>query len=205
MPVSPLRAGPAREAELLRATLDVLRAEGYDRLTVDAVVARAAASKATVYRRWPSKADLVVAAFASAVADAPEPQDRGSLREDLLALLDSLLDELAEIGDIITGLVGELRRNPELAAAMRSGYIDARRQAALDVFLRSRDRGEFTSEVDIELLWQLAPAMLFFRVLLANQPVDREFTQLLVDQVILPLASGTPSAAGTMPNPDRTG
>ena len=56
-----------REAELLAITLDVLRETGYDNLTIDKVVARAHASKATVYRRWPSKSDLVAAAFAHAV------------------------------------------------------------------------------------------------------------------------------------------
>jgi AcrR family transcriptional regulator len=190
MPTVPLRGGPTREAELLRATLEVLRETGYDRLTVDAVVARAHASKQTIYRRWPSKADLVVAAFAAAVADLPAPQDTGSLRNDLLALLDSLLDELADLGDVIAGLVGELRRNPELATAMQRGYISSRRQAALDVFTRARARGELTTDVDLDLLWQLAPATLFFRVLLAGQPVDRRLARRLVDQVVIPLARG---------------
>jgi AcrR family transcriptional regulator len=188
MSTAPLRSGPVREAELLRATLEVLRQTGYDRLTVDAVVARARASKQTIYRRWPSKADLVVAAFASAVAGLPAPQDTGSLRNDLLALLDSLLDELADLGDVIAGLVGELRRNPELATAMHRGYINQRRQAAQDVFARARARGELTTGVDLDLLWQLAPATLFFRVLVAGQPVDRQLARRLVDEVVLPLA-----------------
>lgn len=190
MPTAPLRSGPAREAELLRATLEVLRETSYDRLTVDAVAARARASKQTIYRRWPAKADLVVAAFAGAVADLPAPQDTGSLRDDLLALLDSLLSELAELGNVIAGLVGELRRNPELATAMHRGYINSRRQAALDVFTRARARGELTSDVDLDLLWQLAPATLFFRVLLADQPVDRRLARRLVDHIVIPLACG---------------
>lgn len=102
-----------------------------------------------------------MAAFAGAVVDLPAPQDTGSLRDDLLALLDSLLNELAELGDIIAGLLAELRRNPELATAMHRGYINTRRQAALDVFTRARARGELTSDVDLGLLWQLAPATLF--------------------------------------------
>jgi AcrR family transcriptional regulator len=191
MAATPLRGGPARHAELLRAALDVLRETGYDRLTVDAVAARAHASKQTIYRRWPSKADLVVAAFANAVAQAPAPGDAGGLRDDLLALLDSIVGELADLGDVIAGLIGELRRNSQLAAAMRSGYIDGRRNAALDVFARARARGELTADADIELLWQVAPAMIFFRMLIAGEPVDRDVIHRLVDEIVMPLCGVT--------------
>jgi AcrR family transcriptional regulator len=183
-----LRGGPQRERELLQAALDVLRESGYDRMTVDAVVARARASKATVYRRWPSKADLAVAAFAAAIADAPPASNTGTLRGDLLAMLESLVDELATLTDVIAGLVGELRRNPELADAMRRGYIDARRQTIRDAFARAAARGELAPDVDTDLIWQLAPATLFFRVLLADEPVDRDLARRLVDDVVLPLA-----------------
>src|SRR5512146_1654155 len=74
-----------REVELLTVALEVLRETGYDKFTVDQVVARAHASKTTVYRRWPSKAELVCAAFAYHVRIGDTP-DTGSLRDDLLAL-----------------------------------------------------------------------------------------------------------------------
>jgi AcrR family transcriptional regulator len=194
MAVARLRGGPAREAELLDAVLDVLRETGYERLTVDAVVARARASKQTVYRRWPSKADLVVAAFVNAVPTVLEPPDTGSLREDLLTLLDSLRQELNSLGDVIAGLIGELRRNSELASALRTGYVDSRAQALQTVFERARARAELTEDVDIELLWPLVPATLFFRSLVNNEPVDGELIRRLVDQVVLPLS--TPSTRG---------
>jgi hypothetical protein len=89
--------------------------------------------------------------------------------------------------------MGELRRNSELAAAMRSGYIDGRRQAALDVFARARGRGELTEDADIELLWQVAPSMIFFRMLIANEPVNRDFTTRLVDEIVIPLSRGSAS------------
>ncbi|MEV0318187.1 TetR/AcrR family transcriptional regulator [Streptomyces sp. NPDC050658] len=188
MSVAPLRGGRPRQDQLLGATLDVLREKGYDRLTVDAVVARARASKATVYRRWPSKSALVVAAFASAVEGVATQRDTGSLRGDLLAALDGLLGEMERLGDVIAGLVGELRRNTELAEAMRAGYIDAQRQMVVDIFDRARARGELAAEADVEMLWQLAPSVISFRVLLAGEPVDRAYVTRLVDEVVLPLA-----------------
>lgn len=202
MSVAPLRGGPARQAELLGAVLDVLRETGYDRLTIDAVVARARASKQTVYRRWPSKADLVVAAFHNALTDVPELQDTGCLREDLLVLLDVLCRELADLSDIIAGLLSEMRRNPELAAAMRNGYFEARVRFIHDLFDRARARGEVADDVDLELLRQLAPAMIFFRVLLARQSVDRDLIRRLVDHVVIPLAAGTATGSpGEVPGP----
>ena len=81
----------SREEQLLAATLQVLSETGYDKLTVDQVVARAHASKTTVYRRWPSKADLVGAAFAHRTrGEFGAPPDTGTLRGDLLALADMI-------------------------------------------------------------------------------------------------------------------
>jgi AcrR family transcriptional regulator len=192
-----LRGGPARRAELLRAVLDVLRETGYDRLTVDAVAARAHASKQTIYRRWPSKAELVVAAFADAVADAPTLPDSGRLRDDLIVLLDSLVNELSSLGDVIAGLIGELRRNPDLAAAMRTGYIDARRQTLIDLFHRARARGELAEDADVDLLWQIAPSMIFFRMLIAGEPVDRSLAERLVDEIVIPLCGRSAATNST--------
>ncbi|MER6945215.1 TetR-like C-terminal domain-containing protein [Nonomuraea sp. NPDC000554] len=188
MSVTPLRGGPAREAELLNTVLDVLRETGYDRLTVEAVVARVRVGRQTVYRRWPSKAELVVAAFANAATPAPDPPDTGSLRADLLALMDVLLGELARLGDVIARLVGVARHHPELAAAMERHYLAARRRATLEIFQRAWDRGELAAAADTELLWQLGPATLFFRALVSGEPVDGELARRIVDHVVLPLA-----------------
>lgn len=189
MSVTPLRGEPAREAELLAAALEVLRETGYDRLTVEAVVARAKASRQAVYRRWPSKSDLVVAAFVSAVTDVPAVPDTGGLRGDLLALMEVLLVELARLGDVITGLIGEFHRNPDLAAAVERHYIGPRRRSALEVFERAWNRGELSGCADTDLLWQVGPATLVFRALVSGEPVDLELTRRLVDHVLLPLAS----------------
>src|SRR6266436_2510658 len=75
-----------REAELLAVTLRLLQEHGYDRLTVDAVATIARASKATVYRRWPSKAELVLAAFIEGVRQVAVHPETGTLRGDLLHL-----------------------------------------------------------------------------------------------------------------------
>ncbi|GAA2275174.1 TetR/AcrR family transcriptional regulator [Nonomuraea roseoviolacea subsp. roseoviolacea] len=188
MSVTPLRGGPAREAELLGAVLEVLRETGYDRLSVDTVAARARASRQTVYRRWRTKADLVVAAFVSAASPLPEVPDMGSLRGDLLWLMEFLVAELEPLGDVIAGLVGEIRHNRELAAAVDRHYVTGRRRLMLEVFQRAWDRGELAAAADTELLWQLGPAALLFRGLISGEPVDGDLARRLVDHVLLPLA-----------------
>jgi len=79
-----------RTVELLAATLDVLRECGYENLTVDKVVARAHASKRTVYRRWPTNSELVAAAYAHGPRQATLPPDTGTLRGDLLQLAEQI-------------------------------------------------------------------------------------------------------------------
>ena len=187
MSVTPLRGGQARQDELLAATIDVLRETGYDRLTIDAVVARARASKTTVYRRWPSKSALVVAAFTDAVRAIPARPDTGSLREDLVVLLDGLVAEFDRLGDVMTGLIGELRRSPDLAEAMRTGFIKARRQVMMDVFDQARERGEIAGDANLETIWYLGPALVFFRTLMLGEPVDGAFVRRTVDEVVLPV------------------
>ena len=88
----PAEASPwsPRESELLAVTLRLLQEHGYERLTVDAVASEARASKATVYRRWPSKAELVLAAFIEGVCQIAAPPDTGTLRGDLMYLGESI-------------------------------------------------------------------------------------------------------------------
>ncbi|PSK98484.1 TetR family transcriptional regulator [Murinocardiopsis flavida] len=204
MTVIPLRGSAEREADLLAAVLDVLRETGYERLTVEAVIARAGTGKSTVHRRWPQKADLVVAAFGRAVAEPPGAPDTGVLRDDLLALLEGLRAELVSLGDIVADLVGELRRIPDLADAMRTGYIDARAETAREVFERARQRGELSEHADLDLLWQVVPATMFFRALVSEEPIDRDLALRLVDGVVLPLAVGRPAGPALGPRRTRT-
>ena len=99
-----------REAEILEATLEVLAEVGYDRLTMDAVAARAKASKATLYRRWNDKASLVVDALL-VVKHTAETPDTGTLRGDLIASfcgLGGLTDEqgVATFASVLTAIHG---------------------------------------------------------------------------------------------------
>src|ERR1700761_7296936 len=103
-----------RETELLAVTLQLLQEHGYDRLTVDAVAAGARASKATVYRRWPSKAEFVLAAFIEGISQVAVPPETGTLRGDLLRVGELICQQGQQHAGTIRAVLLETSRNPAL-------------------------------------------------------------------------------------------
>ncbi|MFL6139199.1 MAG: TetR/AcrR family transcriptional regulator [Frankiaceae bacterium] len=184
----------SRDPEILRAALEVLAEIGYDKLSMEAVAARARAGKATLYRRWPGKAELVVDAI-TCLHDTGEqaPIDTGSLRGDLRVLL---LGGLSEVGEFeigcVTGLMTALRRNPDLAKVFEERFLSRKLQTAREVFERASERGEVAPGHDIELLASVGPALLFHRLLLSSKPLTRHYISRVIDEVVIPLA-GAPS------------
>ena len=123
------RAHPtARERELLALTLDVLRERGYDGLTIDEVVARARASKTTIYRRWPSKGELVFAAVTWGFATKVAAPDTGELRADLIALGEAIRLQLDRHASTFVAVLPEIRNSRRLGDWFaRDFYLDRRR------------------------------------------------------------------------------
>jgi AcrR family transcriptional regulator len=181
-----------RDAEILDATIEVLAETGYDGMTIDMVAARAKAGKATVYRRWASKPDLVLDAVACLKAkdlDLESLPDTGTLRGDLVAMVRSpTIQESQRKLQVMAGIVSMIARDPELAAAAREAIIEPRAAANRILFRRAIDRGEIASDVDIEALCLIGPAMVAYRTLMLREPVDRDFMITTIDRVILPAA-----------------
>ena len=178
-----------RHEQILQSTIDELQAVGYDRMTMDAVAERAGASKATLYRHWPSKAELVVAAirYMKGVDTATLP-DTGSVRTDLLTLLSGAMNSSGhEQLCVMRGMISACGADPELARAFQEQVIDAKRAGALQILARAQERGEVSEAADIQFLVDAAPAMLIFRHLLTPHDVDEAYLARLVDEVWLPL------------------
>lgn len=181
-----------RDPTILGAALDVLAETGYDRMTVDMVAARAKAGKATLYRRWPSKAELVIEAVACLKAtgiDFAAPPDTGTLRGDLIAMVKSSSDRDNERKlKVMAGIVSMVARDPELAVAAREALVEPRAAANRIIFQRAIDRGEISADVDIDTLCMIGPSLGAYRVLILQQPVDRDFLITVIDRIILPAA-----------------
>lgn len=179
-----------RDPEILDAALDVLAEVGYDRMTMDMVAARAKAGKATVYRRWPSKADLVIEAVAcmkKVDVDPAKLPDTGTLRGDLIAMMKphTIVDAEKKL-QVMAGLVSMLAQNPEFTDAVNEAIVEPRASINRVFLQRAVDRGEIPADVDIEQLAILAPSMASYRVLVLRRPVDRKFLMGVLDDILLP-------------------
>ncbi|KLO31688.1 TetR family transcriptional regulator [Mycolicibacter heraklionensis] len=175
-----------REAELLDVTLALLQENGYDRLTVDAVAATARASKATVYRRWPSKAELVLAAFTEGIRQVAVPPDTGTLRGDLLRLGELVCQQTAQHAGTLRAVLVEVSRNPALNEAMQRQFIDQRKALMQHILRLAVGRGEIDAAAIDDDLWDVLPGYLVFRSLVSGRAPTARTVASLVDGVILP-------------------
>jgi AcrR family transcriptional regulator len=195
------RRDHARDPEILRAALEVLAETGYDGMTIDMVAARARAGKATLYRRWPSKAELVIDAVACMKKgdfDLANLPDTGTLRGDLLAMIKPHTIEDGERKlQIIAGLMSMLSRDPGLAEAVNAAIVEPRAAVNRVLMRRAADRGEISPDADIETLSLVTPSMAAYRVLILRKPVDRTFLITLIDGVLLPALGLGPGSQAT--------
>jgi AcrR family transcriptional regulator len=180
---------PSRSPAILEATLDELMACGYEGATVQAVAARAGASTATLYRRWPTKEDLVLAAIASlgTPPEADELPDTGQLRTDLLAVIESAwLGGAERRTQVFAGLSSVLTSSPRLATAIYAQITEPYAAAYRALLHRARERGEIPPGRDLDLLAELVPAMSTYRLMFTAGPPDARFLEAVVDHAVLP-------------------
>ncbi|WP_210724028.1 TetR/AcrR family transcriptional regulator [Leifsonia sp. PS1209] len=179
-----------RDPEILAAALDVLAETGYERMTMDMVASRAKAGKATVYRRWGSKAELVIEAVACMKkidVDQDALPDTGTLRGDMIAMIKphSLEDAERKLR-VMAGLISMLAQDPDLAEAVNAAIVEPRASVNRFFMRRAIERGEISADCDIETLALVTPSMASYRTLILHKPVDREFLISLIDGVLLP-------------------
>ncbi len=196
MPAEPDRDAPAspptsrwtaREAELLAITLRLLQEHGYDGLTVEAVATEAKSSKATLYKRWPTKADLAVAAFIEGTRVFAIAPRTGSLREDLLAVGASACRDAREHAGTMRAVLTEVIRNPAMNAAIQDEFVRPRKLIMDEILAAALQRGEIDDAVVInDELFDLLSGYLAFRAVIAGQPPTLETVRMLVDDVLMP-------------------
>jgi AcrR family transcriptional regulator len=184
------RRDPAKDQKILDAAVEVLAETGFDGMTIDMVASRAGAGKATVYRRWASKNELVldaVACMKKGDLDTLQIPDTGSLRGDLVAMIrpPSINDAERKL-KVMAGLASMLSSAPELADAANEAIVEPRARINRMLLNRAIERGEISSDVDIQLISLISPSMVAYRTLIMRKPVDREFLITLIDGVVLP-------------------
>ena len=175
----------AADVAIREATLELLAEEGYAALTMSGVASAAGVSSATLYRRWRSKADLVIDVMLAGAEDHQLP-DTGSLAGDLRSVIRTTADmkQNAQSVKIMAAVVGELGRNPELAKAFRAALITPRRAQFAEIFERAAARNETRPDLDYELATDLVFGPLYQRILITGRPVTPKIADQLVDLVL---------------------
>ena len=149
------------------------------------MAARAGVGKATIYRRWSSKTDLVVDALGSLKPPLVHP-DTGSTRDDLIQLFGVApgKDHDPDSARLLVGLCMELQRSPEMGEMYRERFAGPRRQVAREILARGVERGEIRPDIDPDEIVDLLVGPLFYRQLVAGRPVDPAGLSRMVDLVL---------------------
>jgi AcrR family transcriptional regulator len=181
-----------RDADIKGVVLELLAEGGYERMTIEAVAARAHAGKATIYRRWPSKIAMVLDAINDLKPNEFDLPDTGSLSGDIRAFF-----ELAAIRGpddsfrLIAGLASGLIHDAELAHAFRDHFIGPR-MARLQLLLdRAAMRGEIPRVPNADMICAVFPAFMLHRTVFGGEPPDREYVRRIVEEVLVPLITAT--------------
>lgn len=191
-PAAAEAGGRRRNEEVHRAVLTATVAlldeptVGLGRLTIEGIALRAGVSKATIYRWWEGKPDLIVEAYlAKAARDVPMPET-GSVRQDLVELLGRLAFALTRLGSgrTMTDFVVEAHSNSSFGDLFRSTLLASRRRAMAQVLEHGRQRGEIRPEAKPTVIIDALYGAIYHRLLMSRDMIDGEYVRNLVDTVI---------------------
>jgi AcrR family transcriptional regulator len=195
----PASAAPARkpgrprseqaEQAIIKATLELFAEKGPDGLCVEAVAARAGVGKATVYRRWKNKEDLLLAALGSLKSPLPDP-DTGSVRDDLIAMVTVMSQDAVDPARQrqYTLLLGEGAKYPKLMARYAETVVEPRRDLIRSVLRRGIEAGQIRPGLDIEVAMLTLTGAAMSRGRCEIIPHDGEFAERVVDSLLLGFA-----------------
>jgi AcrR family transcriptional regulator len=179
------RSGAAQRA-ILDAARDLLMTEGFARLRLEHVAANAGVGKATIYRRWSSKAELSLAVLEELAAPHLRIRETGDTREELLA---ATLNAMAAVvdtpfGPVIEALLSEIAMNPELGDPFRATIIQGRRDEVRRAVARGVARGDLRPDADAEVATELLVGPVYFRLMFGGE-LTRAFAERIVDAVLV--------------------
>jgi AcrR family transcriptional regulator len=183
---------PSRDGVIRAAILRLLADVGYGALTMDAVASEAGVGKATIYRRWRTKQDLVVDTISDLNRDEAAPPDTGSLEGDLRAMMRQMVTMISgPTGAATLSLLSTMPHHPALAEAFRNGPLAVWRQAFDQIWQRAEERGETGPGLAGSISAEATSALLVQRWLLTGGQVDEAYADSVLEGVVLPCIRAT--------------
>lgn len=194
----------AHDAAIVEAAQELLHQTGYNSLTIDGVAARAGVGRPTIYRRWPSKAALVIGALGGRPPQSESLPDTGNLRDDLLAIRRGQLALLSspEGRRVLPGLAADMTDHPELHPRFYERYVAPWREAVQAAVERAAARGEIPDGPDGRLVADVLTGPLVFRMLFAGERPDDRALEPAVDLILAGLGRSQGPAASGGPEPE---
>ncbi|MEV4834963.1 TetR/AcrR family transcriptional regulator [Nonomuraea sp. NPDC049486] len=184
----PRRRGEELAAAIYRATLDELAESGYAKLTMERVAERARASKASLYRRWPTRVALVMDSVYHSLPALSDVPDTGSLRDDLLTVLRGTADILSgPAGEAMRGLLSEALRDEASARTFKENSQGTGRKMMAEIARRAVERGEISGDAVTPLRLDTGQALLRQHFLFQGPPIPDRLVVDIVDEVLVPL------------------
>ena len=186
-PRRPGRPRNARHDEAIReATLEIMQEQGYRGVTIDGVAARAGVGRPTIYRRWPSKPALIVAALVQSARLALPAPNTGSLRRDLIAVQRHQVELMStpDTRRVTAGLIADLADDPELADVYVRQYLVPRRETVWQVLQRGVERGELDADADLAFIYDLLVGPLFMRAVVWGQRLAADAAEQTADVIV---------------------
>ena len=169
------------DEDVVVAVLNLLKAKGYRHVTIERVAKTVNRARTSLYRRWPSKRQLVAYAVLSTLNAAPIA-DSGSIREDLISAVEALRRAFAgPLGQALPGLIADMAHDAELARIIRDEVLVPRRASIKQAISRGVDRGELRGDIPPDSFIDLLTAPFYFRVLLGHARINRPFIETIVD------------------------
>jgi AcrR family transcriptional regulator len=179
---------------ILEATRELIAEVGVYGFRTDDVAARAGVGKGAIYRRYRSKDELVTAAVAALVDKEIAVPDTGSTRTDLLVLMREAvaLYRGSAAGRLMPNLIGAMAEKPDLARAVRDGFLASRRGALNEVLRRGVERGDLRPDLDVDLALDVLGGPLFYRLLVTGGPLDEQLAESVADLILRGFAPDQP-------------
>ena len=176
---------PETRAKILKAAYEMLNEVGFIDLTIEGVAKRAEVGKPTIYRRWKTKAALVMDAFLEAVNPEIAFPDTGSVKEDFREQMQKIVTLMnSSRGEVLASVIGCGQADEELITAFSDIWLIPRRDDAKKIFKRGIERDELREDIDIEAAIDALYSPLFYRLLLKHQPLTNRFVDQLLDIVL---------------------